>query len=138
MPKHDILIKPGEEIPEIIRSAMRAMFTTKDLEKLTRHGGLVRVSLAAPYSPSKGKSAKRTVVDKNLLDEIEKLKGNREKLEELFSSFKTKALLDLCKLIGMPISKSVNTRELKYQLLTTFQAGHIWNKIAGNNSELNT
>jgi hypothetical protein len=72
-------------------------------------------------------------LDGDVLAEVEKLQGSQEKLDEYLSSFSSKALFELCNKIGLPISKSANARELKAQLVTTFQAGRIWNKIAGQN-----
>ena len=131
MPKHDLILRSGEEIPETLKPVLRAFFKPAELEKLFKHGGLVRLSIAAPYSPTKGPTSKKRQLDGDVLAEIEKLKDNQEKLEEYLSSFSSKALLELCAKIGLPISKSSNARELKAQLVTTFRAGQIWNKIAG-------
>ena len=132
MPKHDLILRPGDEIPEPLKTALRAFFKPVELEKLFKHGGLVRLSIAAPYSPTKGPTSKKRQLDGNVLVEIEKLKENPQKLDEYLSTFTSKALLELCAKIGLPISKSSNARELKAQLVTTFRAGQIWNKIAGN------
>ncbi len=134
MPKLDLILRPGEEIPEALRAALRTYFKPTELEKLFKHGGLVRVSIAAPYSPTKGPTSKKRQLDGDVLIEIEKLKDSPERLDEYLSSFSGKALLELCAKIGLPISKSSNARELKAQLVTTFRAGQIWNKIVGNQS----
>jgi hypothetical protein len=134
MPKHDLILQPGQEIPETLTATLRAYFKPGELEKLFKHGGLVRISIAAPYSPTKGPTSKKRQLDGQVLTEIEKLKDRPEKLEEFLSSFSGKALLELCAKIGLPISKSSNAREVKAQLVTTFRAGAIWNKIAGNPS----
>ncbi|MEK7677415.1 MAG: hypothetical protein AAB676_16430 [Verrucomicrobiota bacterium] len=134
MPKHDLILRPGEEIPETFKPALLACFKPAELEKLFKHGGLVRLSIAAPYSPTKGPTSRKRHLDGDVLAEIETLKEDPEKLDMYLSSFTSKALLDLCAKIGFPISKSSNARELKAQLVTTFRAGEIWNKIAGHQS----
>jgi hypothetical protein len=132
MPKRDFVFKPGDQVPEILKAVLGAYFKPVEIEKLFRHGGLVRLSVAAPYSPTQGPRSKKRELDAEILAKIEEVKDSPVKLDEYLSSFTGRSLLELCKKIGLPISKSASSREVKTQLMATFQAGQVWNKIAGN------
>jgi len=155
MPNHDLIFKQGEKPSETLRSILDTYFKPKEVEKLLKYGGLIKISLVVPFPSTKKQTKKKPVADgsflhhtyppikkttkkKNQIDEedmakIEQLKDRSEKLEEYLSLFSNKALFELCAKIGLPISKNSNARELKGQLITTFRANEVWNKIAGYN-----
>ncbi|MCL1922063.1 MAG: hypothetical protein FWG50_13505 [Kiritimatiellaeota bacterium] len=148
MPNHDLILKPGEEPSETLRSILDSCFNPTEVEKLLKYGGIVRISIKVSTKKTSSKRAKKTgevylpakepVSKKNQIEEedmvkIEQLKDRPEQLEEYFSRFSNKALFELCTKIGLPISKNSSARKLKVELITTFRANEVWNKIAGYN-----
>jgi hypothetical protein len=69
MPKYDIFLKPGEELPHDLSEILKNKFNEKSIENLKRFGGRVQISLTAPFTDRK-KQDKGLKVDKELIKKI--------------------------------------------------------------------
>src|SRR2546421_22198 len=49
VPKFDLILKPGEPIPEEFAVILHKRLSPAVREKLLKHGGLIRLSVATPY-----------------------------------------------------------------------------------------
>lgn len=130
MPKYDILLKPGESIPDDIRDFLQHHFKPATLDKLLKHGGLVRVSVAAPYTPGRGKNQKKIAIDETFLNRLHEVQNNAEALQAELATLSIKHLKSLCQLIGQPVRTSASAQELRSQIVTSIRAADFWQRIS--------
>jgi hypothetical protein len=81
MPKHDILLKPGDKPTEEILSLLRQFFPEKYLTKLERFGGRIQINLAAPFTNRKQQNG-TLKIDESFIDKLYTSKTNNKAIKE--------------------------------------------------------
>jgi hypothetical protein len=126
MPKYDIILNPGEQIPEEFRELLNAKFEEKSIDKLKRFGGRIQLSLTAPFTDRK-KQKKRLVVDELL---INKVTLSTEIANEILNKMTLKQIREMAKLVKFPIASNTTVDEARKQLISYLFSEDTWKKIS--------
>lgn len=126
MPKYDIILKPGEEIPGEFKSLLEEKFDEKSLDKLKRFGGRVQLSLTAPFTDRK-QQKKGLSVDHTLIDNLASSKENATKI---LAKMTLKQIREVAKFVGFPIASKTTVEEARKQVISYLFSDDTWKKIS--------
>jgi len=126
MPKYDIILKPGEEIPSEFKNLLEEKFDEKSLDKLKRFGGRVQLSLTAPFTDRK-QQKKGVAVDQELID---KLADSNERATKLLAKMTLKQIREVARFIGFPVASKTTVEEARKQVISYLFSEDTWNKIS--------
>jgi hypothetical protein len=126
MPKFNMILKPGEEIPEEFKEIFKNKFNEKSIDKLKRFGGRIQISLTAPFTDRK-EQKKGLLVNKAL---IERITSSIEIASEVLSKMTLKQIREIAKFVGFPISSKTTVEEARKQLVSYLFSNDTWNKIS--------
>lgn len=126
MPKYDIILKPGEEIPGEFKNLLEEKFDEKSLDKLKRFVGRVQLSLTAHFTDRK-KQKKGVTVDQELID---KLAASSENATKLLAKMTLKQIREVAKFIGFPIASKTTVEEARKQVISYLFSEDTWKKIS--------
>lgn len=127
MPKHDIILKPGENPPRGIKGLLKKMFTKQELEKLEKFGGRIQISLAAPYTNRK-KQDQQLEIDDML---IKKMKSDPNFAKEKLKMLTVKQMRIIAKKIKLPVASKATASELRNNIMDFISSGNKWKGISG-------
>jgi len=126
MPKYDIILKPGDEIPVEFRNLLKDKFDEKSIDKLKRFGGRIQLSLTAPFTDRK--QQKKTIsIDQ---DFINKLATSIKKANEMLSKMTLRQVRESAKFVNFPIASKTTVEEARKQLISYFFSDDTWKKIS--------
>jgi hypothetical protein len=127
MPKFDLFINPGGELPKRLLSVLKDYFSEKDFEKLSKFGGRIQISLTAPFTDRKQQD------DNLIIDEkfLKRLKKNPSSLNDTLAKLTKKQLIEVATLMGFPIATKASTKEAKKLLIDFLNSGKKWENISG-------
>lgn len=128
MPKFNIYLKPGEELPKKLRTILQDYFSEKDFEKLSKFGGRIQISLTAPFTDRKVQDNK-LVIDEAF---IEELKRNTSPVNDKLKSLTKKQLVKVAGLLNFPTTAKASTKEIKKTINDFLNSGDKWDKISGS------
>jgi len=126
MPKYDIFLKPGEELPHDLGVILKNKFNEKSIENLKRFGGRVQISLTAPFTDRKNQD-KGLKVDKEL---IKKITISIDDSMEQLSKMTLKQIREIAKFVGFPIASKTTVEEARKQLVSYLFSNDTWKKIS--------
>jgi len=126
MPKYDIFLKPGEELPHDLGEILKNKFNEKSIENLKRFGGRVQISLTAPFTDRK-KQNRGLKVDKEL---IKKITLSIDDSMEQLSKMTLKQIREIAKFVGFPIASKTTVEEARKQLVSYLFSNDTWKKIS--------
>jgi len=131
MPKHDLFIKPGEILPEKLRSLLTDYFSEMDFEKLSKFGGRIQLSITAPFTDRK------TQDDTLNIDEafVNEIKENPIIAADRFRTMTKKQLERVADLLSFPTTSKSTTKEIMHALIEYLNSGAKWEKISGGTTE---
>jgi len=129
VPKHDLILQPGDEIPAEFATLIREKLGAEQLDRLQQHGGLIRFSIAAPYVV-RGKHALRVVVDKAFLTELHAIRQDGQALEARIRNLRMLELKGICRQLSIPIRSKATAQEVRAQILDFIRSGDKWQAIA--------
>ena len=129
MPKFDFILKPGESIPDELVPVLEKRLTSSLRQKLLKHGGLIRVSVASPYVDRTDRKP-AFEIDAAVIIEMEQLASEPEQLREKLAPLTIKQLKQICALLNLPTPSGVSSRETRDAIIRRLQSGHIWEKIS--------
>ncbi len=135
MPKFDMILNPGDPIPEEFAAILSNRLSPKLREKLLRHGGLIRVSVSSPYV-ERGKQSElpKLVVDDVFVRQLADKSGDTEATRGLLQRLTVKQLNDVCERLRLPMRVKASGREVREEILKRVQSGMVWDRIAGKKS----
>lgn len=127
MPKFDLFINQGGELPKRLQSVLKDYFSEKDFEKLSKFGGRIQISLTAPFTDRKQQD------DNLIIDEkfVKRLKKNPSSLNKTLAKLTKKQLTEVAALMGLPIATKASTKEAKKVLIDFLNSGKKWENISG-------
>lgn len=128
MPKHDVILQPGDPVPDDFAGLIREKLGALQLARLQQHGGLVRLSVAAPYVDRK-KDAPRVVVDGAFLNELHSIRQDGQALESRIRNLRTKELKDICQQLSIPIRSNASAHEVRAQIMDFIRSADKWTAI---------
>ena len=130
MPKFDLVIRPGEPLPEEFASILNKRLSPAFRQKLLKHGGLIRLSVASPYVDRKAAKKTPVVVDDALMTELESKSKDVEALRLRLLPLAIKQLLEICARLQLPVRSQASSREIREAVVQRLQSGHFWQKIS--------
>jgi hypothetical protein len=131
VPKFDIILKPGEPLPEEFAPILNRRLSPALREKLLKHGGLVRLSVASPYADRK-EAKTPIVVDDTFIAGLEASAKVVEEVRARLQPLAIKHLLEICARLRLPVRSKASSRELREAIVQGLQSGHFWQKISGS------
>jgi len=126
MPKYEIFLNPGDELPNELGEMLKSKFNEKSIEKLKRFGGRVQISLTAPFTDRK-KQDKGLKVNKDL---IKKITISIDDSIEQLSKMTLKQIREIAKFVGFPIASKTTVEEARKQLVSYLFSNDTWKKIS--------
>ncbi|MBP7555508.1 MAG: hypothetical protein KA821_04560 [Chitinophagaceae bacterium] len=126
MPKVDIYIKPGEELPTKMRIFLQEHFSDTDFEKLSKFGGRIQISLAAPFTDRKEQD-NTLIIDSFFVDN---LKNNLSEIDMKLKILTKKQLVKVAELLNFPTTAKATTKEIKKTIIDFLNSRDKWAKIS--------
>lgn len=129
MPKHDVILQPGDPVPKEFGALIQEKLGSQQVERLQQHGGLIRLSVAAPYVDRK-KNAPRVFVNKAFLTELHAIRRNGHELEAKIRNLRMKELKTICRELAIPVRSKATAHEIRAQILDYIRSEDKWQAIA--------
>lgn len=133
MPKHEIQHLPGHHVSGELKELLRRYFSDKDISRLERLGGRVRLSLTAPFNSRKKGERPKIEIDKQLINQLRELRDKPDELKEYLSLLSVKQLRALGNLLAHPLRTKSPRHELIEELVAYFHGEEIWERISKGN-----
>ncbi len=127
MPKYEIILKPGQKIPEEFRDILQNHFPEKNFDKLKRFGGRIQISLTAPFTDRKLQKKTNISIDEKL---IHNLAESNEVSTEILSKMTLKQIKELAQFINFPLASNTTVGQARKQLLSYLFSNETWKKIS--------
>lgn len=138
MPKFDIIVKPGEPLPDEFAQILNKRLSPSLREKLLKHGGLIRLSVASPYVDRKVAKKTPVVVDASFIAELEADAKDVEIIRTRLQPLAVNQLREICTRLLLPVRSQASSREIREAVVQRIQSEHFWQKISGSSSPSNT
>jgi hypothetical protein len=135
VPRFDLILKPGDAIPDELSAILEKRLSPAFREKLLKHGGLVRISVASPYVDRKSSSKKAFTIDETFIHELESIAQDGEDVRMRLQSLPLKQLRDICRRLDLPVRSNSSSREIREAIIRRLQAGRLWDNIANSGKE---
>jgi uncharacterized protein YicC (UPF0701 family) len=126
MPKFDIILKPGEKVPEEFKQLLNDKFGEQHLDKLKRFGGRIQLSLTAPFTDRK-EQKKKIIIDNSFVKQIT---SSRKKADENLGKMTSKQIRELASFVNFPIASKTTVEEARRQLISYLFSSDTWKKIS--------
>jgi hypothetical protein len=127
MPKFDLFIAPGEELPKKIETILQDYFSENDFEKLLKFGGRIQFSITAPFTDRKEQDNKLIIDDSFITD----LKINPSQSDGKLKTLTKKQLIKVATLLNFPTTAKATTKEIKKTINDHLNSAEKWDKISG-------
>lgn len=125
MPKHNIFIRPGENLPEHILKILKEFFKEQDITKLERFGGRIQISLTAPFTDRKQHDS-NIIINNEYVSDLKSVENPQEYLKKLT----TKQLKEISKILKYPFSSKATRKEMENGLISFLTSKETWKKIS--------
>jgi hypothetical protein len=129
VPKHDVVLQPGDAVPAEFADLIRDKLGEEQLCKLQQHGGLIRISVVAPYV-ARGKDSPTVEVHEDFVKGLYAIRQDRDSLEGRIRNLRIKELKSICRIIDIPIRSKASGQEIRAQIVDFIRSGDKWNAIA--------
>jgi len=128
MPKIDWILLPGESIPKQVLMLLENNFSGKDIEKITKFGGKIQLSLTAPYTDRKDQNKSLVINESFILN----LKKDPSKGFDILQHLTKNQLINVAKHLNFPITKKSTTKEILKSLIDFLNSEINWQKISAS------
>ena len=128
MPKHNLIIKPGELVPDKVLSLLKKYFSEKDLIKLEKFGGRIQLSVTAPFVDRKTQNSKLVITDQL----IAKITTDVSAAKRIFSTMTREQLREVANELNYPITTKASANEIRKGLLDYVESSDKWLGISGS------
>lgn len=129
MPRVDLFINPGDDLPKKLQTILLDYFSEKDFEKLSKFGGRIQISLTAPFTDRKEQD-NELLIDAAFVGE---LKNNPAYSNERLKTLTKKQLVEVASLLRFPTAAKATTKEIKKALVDHLNSSIKWDKISNAN-----
>lgn len=130
MPKHEIIHKAGQPVPNELKELLLRFFGEKDLDKLERLGGRIQISLTSPFVSRKKKDKKNFKIDKDFILELRELKDKPDMLKEKLAGLTVKQIKTIGNMIELPLRTKSSRQEMIDEIIDTIHSEEIWKRIS--------
>lgn len=124
MPNYDIHLKPGEKPGEEMVVMLKKHFSDKELTKLERYGGRIRISVTAPFTDRKAQ--KNIEISEELLHS---LTSNPDEASNVLKDFTIKQLREVGKKLNLTIASAAKSKEIINIIVQYLKAPNQWKGI---------
>jgi hypothetical protein len=131
VPKFDLVLRPGEALPEEFDAILSKRLSPDYRKKLLKHGGLVRVSVASPYVERQKTAKFHPAIDEQFVAILESEGNNPNAIRERVRTLPIKLLLEICRRLEVPIRSRASSREIREAIVQRLNSQHVWQRIAG-------
>ena len=129
MPKFDVVLQPGDKVPTEFTTLIRKKLGRAQLDRLQQHGGLIRLSVAAPYV-ARGKNSPSVYIDRAFLDELNAIRKDDRALESRIRPLRMKELKSICQELSIPVRSNATAHEVRAQIVDFIRSEDKWQAIA--------
>jgi len=130
VPKFDIILKPGEPLPEEFLPILSKRLSPALRQKLLKHGGLIRLSVSSPYVDRKEARKSPIVVDDEFIRNLEAKAHDAEAIRLALQPLAVKQLLEICTRLQLPVRSKGSSREIREAVVERLRSGHFWQRIS--------
>ncbi len=130
MPKHNIIHKAGDPVPNELRELLLRFFDEDSINKLERLGGRLQISLTSPFVSRKKGKRKGIEVNDQFVSELRELKDKPKILQEKLTDLTIKQLKNLGKMIDVPLRTKSSRQEMIDELISNIHGEEIWKRIS--------
>lgn len=130
MPKKDFQLKPGERLPENLADLIGKHLGASTVEKLLRHGGLVRLSVASPYVDRNNPKRKEAALDEAFMATLQRAGSDTAALAEVLANLPVKKLRELAQKLALPVRSKESAENLRGAIASHLRSGIVWKGIA--------
>lgn len=127
MPKVDIFLNPGDDVPENLHSALNEYFNEQDFEKLKKFGGRIQLSVTAPFTDRKAQDS-QLIINEVFIDS---LIGEPKQANDKLKNLTKDQLVKVAELLKFPYTAKATTKEIKKALTDYLNSGEKWKSISG-------
>jgi hypothetical protein len=131
MPKHNIILEPGEEIESNLLLVLEKYFTKKDFAKLNKLGGRIQLSITAPFYQRAKENVSREIDEAY----ISKLTKNIDFAKAELKEMKKEELVEISKMINLPFQSNANKSEIANRLIEYLESDKNWNAIINSSND---
>jgi gamma-glutamylcyclotransferase (GGCT)/AIG2-like uncharacterized protein YtfP len=135
VPKFDLILRPGQSIPEEFDAILSKRLSEDYRKKLLKHGGLVRVSVASPYVDRQKTAKRRVAIDEDFIATLESEGNNPNAVRERVRTLPVKLLSEICHRLRIPVRSAASSREIREAIVQRLNSEHVWRRIAGSDAE---
>ena len=135
MPKFDLILRPGESIPEEFDAILSKRLSPDYRKKLLKHGGLVRVSVASPYVERQNPAKANVAIDDDFIATLVSEGNSPNVVRERVRTLPVKLLSEICRRLQVPVRSGASSREIREAIVQRLNSEHIWQRIAGSEAE---
>jgi len=135
VPKFDLILRPGESIPEEFDAILSKRLSPDYRKKLLKHGGLVRVSVASPYVERQNPAKANVAIDDDFIATLVSEGNSPNVVRERVRTLPVKLLSEICRRLQVPVRSGASSREIREAIVQRLNSEHIWQRIAGSEAE---
>jgi len=132
VPRFDVILKPGEPLPEEFAPILDKRSSPALRQKLLKHGGLIRLSVASPYVDRREAKRVPIVVDETFIRDLEANARDTEVTRNGLQPLTIKQLLEVCSRLKLPVRSNASSREIREAVVQQLQSGRFWQRISGS------
>jgi len=135
VPKFDLILRPGESIPEEFDAILSKRLSPDYRKKLLKHGGLIRVSVASPYVDRQKTAKSHVAIDDHFIATLESGGNNPNAVRDRVRKLPVKLLSEICRRLQVPVRSGASSREIREAIVQRLNSEHVWRRIAGSDTE---
>jgi hypothetical protein len=132
MATKEIVIRPGEVLPEEFKAALDCLLGREMTDKARQRGGKFKVVLITPWPKAPKAKREKKIIDQEFVNRLKALAGDEIRLENEIAQLRGPEILKVATLLEVPMSKSSKLSSLRAQLHKTLRSEIVWNSIAGH------
>ena len=133
MTSRQIVLKPGEDLPDAIETILVELFGRDAVDHARNKGAKLKFVITVPWPKAPKVKKKERIIDQTFVDALKALASDEEQLEDEVNKLTGPQILEIAKLLNVPMSKSSKVASLRAQLQKSLRSEIVWNSIVGRN-----
>lgn len=131
MANKDFILRPVDDIPEIIRDMLVHAFGDEALAMVKTSGGKLRLQLTTPWPKAKKPKKPPFEVSDGLIQSLRDAAHDVDALDRELSKYNGSQLVEIGKRLDVMLSRSSRVDSLRAQLANSLRSAAVWQGITG-------
>ncbi len=133
MASRQIVLKPGEDLPDAIETILVELFGRDAVDYARNKGAKLKFVITVPWPKAPKAKKEERIIDQSFVDALKALASDEDQLEGEVNKLTGPQILKVAKLLNVPMSKSSKVASLRAQLQKSLRSEIVWNSIVGRN-----